>query len=201
MNKPISNLGYFAEWGGRNWERLLRIAIDELQKNDILKSSHFLDIGTRYGKMAVLFSLLGARVTGIDSDKQCLSVARAEAKKWNVSNVNFMGYDGDLDVFPDESFDIVFTKSVLVVIPNLETFLGKISTKLRKNGTVVFLENGRGNFLFHALRTIRHRKWDYRHANYFTDKEVNLIRSVFQIDLLRKTIFPPIYLFLGRKRA
>jgi 2-polyprenyl-3-methyl-5-hydroxy-6-metoxy-1,4-benzoquinol methylase len=195
-------LDYFTEWGGRNWKYLLRFAIDELQLNDSLKGADFLDIGTRYGKMAVLFSLMGARVTGIDIMEPYLSVAREEAKKWNLSNeaVNFMAYNGDLDIFPDESFDIVLTKSVLVLLPNLENFLRKISMKLRSNGRVVFLENGRGNYFIHAMRTIRHRKWDYRYVNYFTDKEVKLIQSIFQIDTIRRTIFPPVYLFLGQKR-
>lgn len=151
--------------------------------------------------MAVLFSLLGAKVTAIDINEQALGVARDEAKKWNVSNVNFMAYDGDLDMFPDESFDIIFTKSVLVVVPNLEIFLQKISKKLRPSGRVVFLENGKGDVLLHALRAIRHRKWDYQYVNYFTDKEVRLIQSIYHIDMIRRTFYPPIYLFLGRQRA
>ena len=64
--------------------------------------------------MAVLFSLLGEKVTGIDIDEQALSLAREEAKKWNASNVKFIAYNGDWNIFPDESFDIVFTKSVLL---------------------------------------------------------------------------------------
>lgn len=201
MKKPLSDLAYFTEWGGRSWENLTKLAINELQKNDSLNGAHLLDIGTRYGKMAVLFSLLGAKVTGIDIQEQHLSVDREEAKKWNVSNVNFIAYNGDLDIFPDESLDIVFTKSVLVVVPNLERFLRNISKKLKPSGRVVFLENGKGNLLFHILRTIKHRKWDWHRANYFTDNEVRYFQSIFHIDTIKRTFFPPVYLFLGRKRA
>jgi 2-polyprenyl-3-methyl-5-hydroxy-6-metoxy-1,4-benzoquinol methylase len=188
------------EWGGENWERLFRIAIGELRQNNFLNGAELLDIGTRYGKMAVLFSLMGARVTGIDIQEQSLLIAREEATKWNATSVNFMPYDGNLDLFPDESFDIIFTKSVLVVVPDLKSFLAAVAKKLKPNGKIVFLENGKGNRLLHAMRAIRHRKWDYKRANYFTEKEVDLIQSVFRLDILKRTTFPPVYLFVGRKR-
>jgi len=141
MNEPLNDLGYFTEWGGRTWNRLTQLAVNELQKNHGSDGADLLDIGTRYGKMAVLFSLVGARVTGIDLHEQFLDVAREEARKRNATKIDFMTYSGDLDVFPDESFDVIFTKSVLVVAPNLEVFLIKISKKLMKpNGKVVFLE-------------------------------------------------------------
>jgi len=201
MNDPLTNLGYFTEWGGRAWESLVKFAIEELGKNSSLNGADLLDIGTRYGKMAVLFSLMGAKVTGIDTDDASLNVAREEAKKWNAPKVDFVAYNGDLDIFPDESFDVVFTKSVLVMIPDLESVLRKISMKLRPNGRVVFLENARGNFLFDVLRAIKHRKWDRHRLNYFTDREAKLIHSIFQIEATKRTVFPPVWLFIGRKRA
>ena len=117
-----------------------------------------------------------------------------------MSDISFLAYNGDLDVFPDESFDIVFTKSVLVLVPNLEVFLSTISRKLKPNGRVVFLENAKGPALFEVLRTIKHPIWDHHRARYFADDEVRLIRSIYHIDTLRKTFFRPVYLFMGRKR-
>jgi ubiquinone/menaquinone biosynthesis C-methylase UbiE len=194
------DLNYFAEWGGRRWNHLIKFAIEELQKNNSLVGLDLLEIGTRLGKMAVLFSLLGAKVTGIDINEQPLSIAREEAKKWNAINVDFKHYDGDLDIFPDESFDIIFSKSVLVVVPNLEIFLKKISNKLRPNGRIVFLENGKGNFLHASLRMIKHWNMEYRHINYFTNKESMLMNTIYHIDTIKRTFLPPIYLFLGQKR-
>ena len=200
MDNTKYDLCYFTEWGGRTWENLVTTVIAELEKSGGLKDQELLDIGTRYGKMAVLFSRLGANVTGIDIQEKSLDVAREEARKWNASTVSFIGYGGDLDIFPDESFDIAFTKSVLVTLPNLEDFLRQLSRKLRPGGRVAFLENARGNPLLHALRRLRHRKWDYRNAHYFTSDEICIIRSIFELDVVRTTQFPPVYLLMGRKR-
>jgi ubiquinone/menaquinone biosynthesis C-methylase UbiE len=195
------DLAYFTEWGGRSWKMLVAEAIAELEKSGGLNGRELLDVGTRFGKMAVLFSLLGAKVTGVDISEQSLSIAKEEARKWDVSNIDFIAYDGDLDIFPDASFDIVFTKSVLVVLPDLETFLRKLSKKLRPGGRFVFLENGKGNLLLHALRRVRHRRWvGWRSAHYFTDEEIRVIGAHLQLDVVRKRRFPPLYLLMGYRR-
>jgi len=193
------DLGYFVEWGGRGWERLLRRAIDALQDPGGIEGKSVLEVGPRYGKMAVLFALLGARVTAVDVSEVSLAVAREEARRWNVEDIDFIAYDGNLDIFPDGAFDIVFTKSVLVVVPNLEAFLLSINRKLKPGGRVVFLENGRGGALLHAMRVVSRRHFDYAH--YMTNREVELIRSVFDIDFIVRRWLPPLYLFVGRKRA
>ena len=202
MKNPLPyDLAYFSEWGGRSWQALIRTGIGELQGKNSLKGAELLEIGAGTGKMAILFSLLGANVTGIETQEQSLAVAQEEAKKWNASRVKFIAYNGDLDMFPDESFDIIFTKSVLVIVPNLGDFLEKISRKLRPNGQAVFIENGRGNVFLHALRMLKPRELDYRRINYFTEKQVRLIQSIYDVNMVKKTFYPPVYLFLARKRT
>ena len=201
MSEPVGNLSSFTVWGGKQWEQLVSLGIKELQREGDLSDSHLLEIGTRYGKMAFLFAQMGARVTGIDIQEQYLHVAQEEAQKEKISNVHFITYDGDLDIFADESFDVIFTKSVLVRIPNLEQFLKKLAKKLKTGGKVFFVENGRGNFLFHILRKQMHSRRNLQRLSYFTDKEMQLVQSVFQTDTMKKTVFPPVYLFVGQKRA
>lgn len=200
VTNPLKNLSYFSEWGGKKWERLLHYAFCEFIGTN-LEGQQILDIGTRYGKMASFFALLGGRVTGIDVQKNCLVIAEAETRKWGVSEkVNFIAYDGNLDIFPSETFDLIFTKSVLVIIPKLEDFLRQIETKLKPQGKIVFLENGRGSHILRALRSIRHPKWDHTKINYFTDRELTLINNIFEVKAVRKTVVPPIYLILGLKK-
>lgn len=200
LNQNVMNhLDYFSEWGGKSWSNLLSLAIKEIQPNNDLKGLNILDIGTRYGKIAVLFALMGANVTGVDISESSLEIAKEEANKWDV-NVNFIKYDGNLDIFPDESFDLIFTKSVLVVVPDLDSFLKKISNKLKPGGRVIFLENSRGNFFFHLFRSLRHRHWNHHQANFFTHKQINLLRSIFHTDLVKQALMPPICLFIGKKK-
>lgn len=60
---PLQHLGYFMEWGSKGWQKLMTHAIEHFLGTN-LRGLQVLDIGTRYGKMACLFSLLGAEVMG-----------------------------------------------------------------------------------------------------------------------------------------
>jgi SAM-dependent methyltransferase len=209
--EPLQELSYFTEWGGKRWESLVRSGVLYLGEHGRLDGLKVLEIGTRYGKMALLFSLLGADVVGIDLSEKAVIAAREETARWRqehaaelparVGTLTFLVYDGNLDVFADSTFDAVFTKSVLVVVPELQQFLVQIAQKVRPGGHVVFLENARGNTLLHRLRAIRHRHWDYRQAHYFTEQDVTLVKSNFQIERVRQTSLPPVYLLLGKKGA
>jgi SAM-dependent methyltransferase len=196
----LQNLGYFLEWGGKTWERLIRHAIEDFIGPD-LHGRKLLDVGTRYGKMACLFALLGGQVVGIDTSEQAIAQAVVEAEKWRVSSrVAFQHTDGSLDAVPDASFDVIFTKSVLVVVPELGGFLLGLAAKLRPGGKVVFVENAYGNAILHAARRLRHRRWDYRAAHYFTEKEIVQVKYVFDICQVVQATIPPVYLILGHKR-
>jgi SAM-dependent methyltransferase len=206
---PRSQLAYFTEWGGRSWEVQVRSAIGYLEATGGLEGMELLEIGTRYGKMALLFSLLGAHVTAIDISTQALSIAQHDTAQWLAEHgaeltkpphsIQFVGYDGNLDLFADGSFDIVFTKSVLVVVPGIERFLARLAAKLRPGGRIVFLENAKGHPALHAARALRHRRWDYRQAHYFEQGDIQAVRRRFQVDAVHESFLPPIYGILGRK--
>jgi SAM-dependent methyltransferase len=186
-------LSYFVEWGGRGWQELVGVALQFLGPR--LDGRRILEIGPRRGRMSCLFALLGGHVTGVDLCADFVRIAQAEAVKWGVEDhTTFLRYDGNLDCFPDRTFDVVFTKSVLVTVPNLDAFLGKIAAKLRPGGQVVFLENGRGNVLLDAVRFCR----GFRRYTFFGQWEVALVRRVFNLALVRRCVFPPVYLLCAR---
>lgn len=206
---PLGNLDYFAEWGGAAWVSMVRTAAAYLTAGGI-NDLDVLEIGTRYGKMAQFFSALGANVTAIDISKEAICIASDDARKRHSQyatktgnqpgEIRFLVYDGTLDIFEDQSFDVIFTKSVLVVVPHLEDFLACASRKLKPGGRVAFIENAKGNAMLHGLRALRHRKWNYRVARYFTSKEIQLFESLFDVEKVQMTWFPPICLLLGKRR-
>lgn len=166
-----------------------------------LQDQHVLEVGTRYGKMACLFALLGGKVIGLDPNKVALSVARKEATKWNVTDrITFVQGGEDLSILKDNSFDVAFSKSVLVVVPDMMRFLKEINAKLKPGGKVVFLENAKGPWLVHMLRAFRHGKWDYTRARYFTTAEIEMVSSIFAEVVVKECAFPPVVLLVGRKR-
>jgi SAM-dependent methyltransferase len=195
VSRMSYDLGYFTEWGGKSWVNLVEQSLSYM--GDI-QGKRVLDIGCRYGKISALLSLMGADVTGVDIHKEHIEIAEQEARKWGV-NPRFILYEGSLDIFPDNHFDIIFTKSVLVVIPELNLFLQKINQKLKPGGMIVFIENSKGGLL-HYLRKIKHRNWNYDYVNFFTNDTINTIKSFFNVTI-RKKIFPPIYLITGKGKC
>jgi len=198
---PLQHLDYFIEWGGKTWEYLLHHAFNQFLDVN-LEGKQVLDIGTRYGKMACLFSLLGAKVIGFDLSKKCLAVARQEAVKCNVGErVVFVQSNGDLSAFKDNSFDVVFSKSVLVVVADLVSFLEEVRAKLKPGGKILFLENAKGAWWMHLLQAFRHGKWDYTKACYFTPREIGVVSEIFEVTTVKRCVFPPVVLILGHKRG
>ncbi len=201
MESCKQSLSYYTEWGGRSWLKLTQIAIDYLRSNGGFEGLEVLDLGTRYGKMAIYFAKLGAKVTGIDTNEKAIETARANAENEGVQDIDFIHYDGDLNILPDNRFDIVFTKSVLIVVPDLAGFLVNLSKKLRSRGKVVFIENGKGPNIVSLLRRIKHKnKWNWRKANLFSAAELELMERVFSMELVKKSYMPPIYLCIGEKK-
>jgi len=199
-NNPLQSLNYFMEWGAKTWQHLMKYAFENFLGAN-LQGQQVLDIGTRYGKMACLFTLLGAKVIGVDLSRKCLSVAQKEATKWNVTEkVVFVLGMGGLSIFKDNSFDVVFSKSVLVVVPDLRQILEEIRAKLKPGGKVVFLENAKGPWWLHILRAFRHGKWDYTKARYFTPQEIRVVSDVFDEVVVKSRAFPPVVLILACKR-
>lgn len=201
-SSPLQNLDYFMEWGARSWARLTYHAMHTCVGEQQIANKEVLEIGSRYGKISSLFALLGAKVTGVDINKECLSTAEKEAAKHGVSDrVKFVAYDGNLDVFADESFDIIFTKSVLVLVPELESFLVTLNRKLKPDGKVIFIENGYGNIFVYLLRKFRHRKWAFSKAKFFKPDDMKLFQKSFNVIEIKRSWLPPVWMIYGEKKV
>lgn len=198
---PLQHLDYFMEWGAKTWQQFMVHAFEHFLGTN-LQGQQVLEIGTRYGRMACLFALLGAKVIGLDLTRQVLSTAQEEALTLNITQrVLFVQGERGLSLFKDNAFDVVFSKSVLVVIPDLVGFLEEVNAKLKPGGKIVFLENAKGPWYLHILRAFRHGKWDYGKARYFTPQEISIVSSMFTKVVVRKCTFPPVVLIFGHKRG
>lgn len=197
---PLSHLDYFTEWGKGAWARLVRSGIEGYLGGD-LSGLNILGFGARYGRMSCLFALLGARVTGIDIHEGCLKKARAEARAFGVaSQTEFIQYDGNLESFAQGAYDVVFSKSVLVLVKNMPAAVRGLRRLLRDKGRFVFIENGLGGPFLRLARRLKHRgKWDYSQVRFITPKEIELFRSEFNVEHIERSYIPPIYLFCGVK--
>jgi ubiquinone/menaquinone biosynthesis C-methylase UbiE len=178
----LADLQYFVSWGGEGAVVLARKAFEEFLPGD-LSGIKVLELGVGGGHMSTLFGLLGAEVVGIDFWSGYPEKALAEAAKWGVAErMDFRwGSTEALQELPDSTFDLVFTKSVLAYIKDLEPYLQIVATKVKVGGRICFLENLTRNFLDHLARNLIHRIKGVQNFHYMTPRRIAAIGRVFRL--------------------
>jgi SAM-dependent methyltransferase len=170
------NLSYFVEWRRLLWTPAIEYLIADPKR---FAGKTVLEIGCRNGRMSCLFGLLGANVLGIEMPGQPLDAARVEAQRWNLERrVSFAAYDGTPRTIPGDRFDYIFTKSVLVTIPNLDRYLPDLAERLSPHGELLAAENLSGGQLLGAVRHL----WTYRHYRTLEDR-LHAVDSKFLLNV------------------
>jgi SAM-dependent methyltransferase len=187
----------FVEWGGQAWERQVAAGMDWLGAVDGLR---LLEIGTRFGGMAIWFAIHGAHVTALDVTDVTFADARRRAESEGVADrIEFLTYSGrphDLPV----GFDVIFSKSTLVLMGDMSVVAGAMASSLIPGGRLLAVENARGPLPVHVARAVRRRTWRPYGADYFTSATLNALRSHFDVELERWTSYPPTVLIGARAR-
>ncbi|MDX1664349.1 MAG: class I SAM-dependent methyltransferase [Candidatus Promineifilaceae bacterium] len=155
--QPI-DLKYFVEWRTSLWGPAVRWLLDDPSR---FMDKRVLEVGCRSGRISCLFGLLGAHVTGVDLHGVDLTAARAEAERWGLAaRVRFANYSGKPADLPGGEYDFVFAKSVLVIVPELESFLEGLARKMQPEGELLLAENAGSEtlyFLRWLYRVVAHR--------------------------------------------
>ena len=158
----VLDLNYFVEWHSWLWKPAVRTVLGDPAR---FAGKNVLELGCGHGRMACLFGLLGANVTAVEMPGRSLDAARLEVRKWNLRQQVSLQYDdGNLAQLTANQWDFVFSKSVLVIVPELTEFLNSLATLLRENGRLLAVENmQRGTALrktrTHALELIKTGHW------------------------------------------
>lgn len=114
-----------------------------LPKIGTLEGKRVLELGTGAGGTATLLAKRGALVVGIDLLPFRLAEATARARAHNVtSSTDFVLMDAMQLAFPDNTFDLVISKSVLVFTEHRQT-ARECYRVLKPGGRAVFIENMR----------------------------------------------------------
>ena len=88
-----------------------------------------LEFGCNIGASAIIFQLLGARVTAVDISDQNLRIAKANARRYGADSINFQLLDGSVQLpFPSGHFDLISCNSVLEYVPPAQ--LGSVQKEL-----------------------------------------------------------------------
>ena len=108
-----------------------------------LQGKRVLELGTGTGGTATLLAKKGASVVGIDLLPFRLEEAKDRVRHHNVSDtVDFSLMDATQLAFPDNTFDFVISKSVLVFTEHAQT-AKECNRVLKPGGKAIFMENMR----------------------------------------------------------
>jgi hypothetical protein len=114
-----------------------------------------LDIGCNWGRWSIAAARKGYSVTGIDPDLYGVMAARDVSRQLGVA-AEFVVGDGRFLPFPDESFDVCFSYSVVqhLSLEDAATTIGEIARMLRAGATsLVQMANRNGvRSLYHLSR-------------------------------------------------
>jgi len=111
--------------------RFIKDAIGEVKNKTIL------DIGCGGGLISVPLSRLGGKVTGIDADKQAITVAKnhAKAEKLDIEFIN--GAAEDL-VAAHKKYDVVMALEIIEHVDNPTLFVQLCADLVKPKGIVIF---------------------------------------------------------------
>ena len=178
MSLPQESLDYFLEWNPRYWEAPFLFGLSRVGPD--LEGKRVLEIGCRRGRMCSWFAERGARVVGGDFDYRYLTVAAAQSWEGGRRAFSLFWSRAEKLPFRDASFDVVFSKSVFVLLQKRRA-LAEMLRVLAPGGYVWLLENMRANPFAASVRFLRvscGAAW-VRHVRYLTYDELESYAPAF----------------------
>ncbi len=149
-----------------------------LPKMGTLKGKKVLELGAGTGGTATLLAKRGASVVGIDLLPFRLTEAKMRASEHNVvESVDFALMDAMHLAFPDNTFDFVISKSVLVFTEHAQT-AKECYRVLKPGGKAIFIENMR----YHPMVWL-YRKVFLKYSGklrYFSVQDIETVGAEFE---------------------
>ncbi|MFS4448785.1 class I SAM-dependent methyltransferase [Maribacter sp. 2307UL18-2] len=167
-----------SDWGTRgHFADINTYIIDFLEENHIYEGK-LLELGCGFGKTSYTFSQIGYSVTGIDGDLE-----RIERAKLNYPEVDFMTFKIKEKLpFEDNSFDIVFSRSVFQYIEH-KLIIDEVRRVLKTDGKIILLENLKFNpvtAIGRAYLKLTKHQYMFYPWNHFTHKEILEVQRQFE---------------------
>jgi len=168
-----------------------------------LSGARVLDAGCGDGALACAAALRGADVTGVDPDPAILAAAASRAARAGIRAAFLEGRVECLP-FPDASFDVVASITVLCFVPDAALAVRELARVLRPGGRLVLGELGRWSS-WAAIRRVR--AWlgsaTWRAARFRTEGELRSLarQAGLSVGTVRGAIYYPPCGVLARAMA
>ena len=99
-----------------------------------------LDVACGPGFLTMTFAARAAHATGFDATDAFLELARAEAERRRLGNIEFRSGDAEALPFPDASFDVVSCRAAFHHFPGPERILGEMCRVARPGASIVIAD-------------------------------------------------------------
>jgi ubiquinone/menaquinone biosynthesis C-methylase UbiE len=147
-DQTLSNKNYFIGTGNTDSERLRIInnvynpvTFQFLKESGLSSNKNVLEIGCGYGHTAILIAqqiLPNGKVTAVDYSNDTLEIARDNAKKAGISNIDFISMDINNLGLLDQTFDFIFGRWVLEFCAPVKEHITNIYKLLKSHGVFVY---------------------------------------------------------------
>ncbi len=133
----------------------------ELVSARIRPEHHVLDVGCANGLYMIPLASRCSEIVGIDINDRMLEVAREALQQAGVTNAQVHKQSATSLDFADASFDVVYSFSTLLLVPDTLGALGEIARVLKPGGWAVLDITGRYNL------SRLYWSWYYRRHGHF----------------------------------
>ncbi|EME82736.1 uncharacterized protein MYCFIDRAFT_36664, partial [Pseudocercospora fijiensis CIRAD86] len=127
----------------------------------IKPDSRIIDVGCGTGSITLDLARKVPKgfVLGIEYNENSIQIAKSEAKRQNITNVDFLRGDAnDLSHLEPSSFDISYSHQVLIHLPNPPSVLKGISRLIKPGGLISTRDNH--SFFTHPTSPANERDWE-----------------------------------------
>ncbi|MDC0647991.1 class I SAM-dependent methyltransferase [Candidatus Pelagibacter sp.] len=176
---------------GKNWKLFLKgleskqiqiskKALLKFKQNINLENRSFIDIGSGSGLSSLIAKQLGAKVTSIDVDIECIECTKflknkfyKDSKDWDIKKLSILNTK---NIKKMNKFDYVYSWGVLHHTGNLKKALKNTESLCRKNGFIhlaLYNDQGKKSKRWKMIKKI------YIKNNFIVKKLIELIFSPF----------------------
>ncbi len=125
---------YYLNEQGRNIDKIEKKIIEEhIKLLKLLPKDNLLELGCGTGHWTNFFTGMGFQVTAVDESEAMLNIAVAK----NIKNASFMLADASELPFPDKSFDIIASVTMLEFVEDPVKILDEVYRVLKPMGSLV----------------------------------------------------------------
>ena len=135
-----------------------------------------LDVGIANGLIAIPLSYQVREVYGVDISPKMLDECECRLAKENVKNIKVFERSAKDLLFPDDTFDVVYSYATLILVPEPEKAYREIARVLKPGGYAIIDITGKYN-LSRIFWARYYRKNGFWGINYHSLSE---IRAIFQ---------------------